>query len=86
MQLNEIFKNSDYSDTQFSETSIISLQNRIYFKDVRGVKTPYVECLSRKREIKLTPEEAVRQLLLACICSCCFKKTLVSPANFIFVH
>ncbi len=64
MLLNDIFKNSDYNDTQFSEASIESLQRRIIIKNIRDVETPYIECLSRKKDIRLTPEEAVRQLFL----------------------
>ncbi|MDR3194823.1 MAG: type I restriction enzyme HsdR N-terminal domain-containing protein, partial [Tannerella sp.] len=30
----------------------------------KGKEIPYISCLIRKREIKLTPEEAVRQLYL----------------------
>jgi type I restriction enzyme M protein len=43
---------------------IQNLENRIIVKDVRGKATPYVKCLVRKKEIKLTPEEAVRQLYI----------------------
>lgn len=31
-------------------------------RETRGRDTPYVNCLVRKREMRLTPEEAVRQL------------------------
>ncbi len=64
MLLNEIFKNSNYDDTQFTNTQIKSLESRIITKNIKGIITPYTTCLIRKKEIKLTPEEAVRQLFL----------------------
>lgn len=62
MTLIDILKDSNYKLTQFSPEQILGLENSIFLKDVRGTATPYITCLVRKREIKLTPEEAVRQL------------------------
>ncbi len=59
-KINEILKNSNYDDTQFSEEEIQILENKITYKD----DVPYVICIIRNKEIKLTPEEAVRQLFL----------------------
>ena len=59
-KINDILKNSNYDDTQFSEEEIQHLENRIIYKD----NTPYVECIIREKEIKLTPEETIRQLFL----------------------
>lgn len=56
--LNEIFKNSNYDTTVFKELSKSWIEGRIIVRD--GI--PYVECVIRKREIRLTPEEVVRQL------------------------
>jgi type I restriction enzyme M protein len=64
MQLHEIFKNTNYNDTQFTEAEISALEDRITFKTIKNNQVPYVICLIRKKEIKLTPEEAVRQLFL----------------------
>ena len=64
MLLNEIFKNSNYNDTQFTAAEIQDLENRILTKIVKNNQIPYIVCLTRKKEIKLTPEEAVRQLFL----------------------
>jgi len=64
MRLNEIFKNSGYNDTQFADIEIKALENRIKMKIVKNNQVPYVVCLIRKKDIKLTPEEAVRQLFL----------------------
>ena len=64
MRIAEILKDSNYKLTQFNKVDIQNLENRIIVKDVRGKATPYVKCLVRKKEIKLTPEEAVRQLYI----------------------
>lgn len=64
MTLAEILRDSAYKLTQFSEDKIQALQQGINSKDIRGKLTPHVTCLVRNKEIKLTPEEAVRQLYL----------------------
>ncbi len=64
MRIAEILKDSNYKLTQFNMVEIQNLENRIIVKDVRRKATPYVKCLVRKKEIKLTPEEAVRQLYI----------------------
>ena len=64
MTLAEILKDSNYKLTQFNLVEIQNLEKNIIIKDVRGKETPYINCLVRKKEIKLTPEEAVRQLYL----------------------
>lgn len=62
MTLAEILRDSAYKLSQFSEDKIQALQQSISVKDVRGKPTPHITCLVRNKEIKLTPEEAVRQL------------------------
>ncbi len=64
MTLAEILKDSKYKLTQFSETQIKALEESICIEEKRGKKAPYVNCLVRRKAIKLTPEEAVRQLYL----------------------
>jgi len=64
MTLNELLKDSSYKLSQFSAEQIQALENGITLKDTRGKATPYVTCLVRNKEIKLTPEEAMRQLYL----------------------
>jgi len=64
LTLNEILKDSAYKLTQFSAAQIQILESSITVKDTRGKATPYAICLVRNKEIKLTPEEAVRQLYL----------------------
>ena len=62
--LTELLKDSNYKLTQFSDAQIASFEETIFLKEIRGKETPYISCLSREKEIKLTPEEAVRQLYL----------------------
>ncbi len=64
MRLNDIFKNTSYDDTLFSEEAIAAVESAVFMKPVKGVETPYIKCLVREKEIKLTPEEAVRQLYM----------------------
>ena len=64
MKLLDILKDSNYSLSQFNTEKIESLEEKIKVKDVRGKETPFIFCLVRKKDIKLTPEEAVRQLYL----------------------
>ncbi len=64
MTLAEILRDSNYRLTQFNLVEIQNLENRIVLKDVRGKETPYINCLVRKKEIKLTSEETIRQLYL----------------------
>ncbi|GAA4951730.1 N-6 DNA methylase [Algibacter agarivorans] len=62
MTLIDILKDSNYKLTQFTAEQITALEDSIFIKEVRGKETPYITCLVRKKDIKLTPEEAVRQL------------------------
>lgn len=62
MNLNELFKNTDYEGTIFSDQDKAALETRIFTKAVKSIEVPYVKCIIREKDIKLTPEEAVRQL------------------------
>ncbi|TRX51883.1 N-6 DNA methylase [Fulvivirga sp. M361] len=64
MKLTEILKDSNYNLAQFKQEQIDRLEKGIDVKEVRGKQTPYITCLVRDKSIKLTPEEAVRQLYL----------------------
>lgn len=64
MLLNELFHNTSYDYSLFSDDAKADLQGRIFTKSVRGLDVPYIICAIRKKEIKLTPEEAVRQLFV----------------------
>ncbi len=62
MTLAEILKDSNFKLTQFSPDKIKALEESIILKDTKDKTVPYVNCIIRKKEIKLTPEEVVRQL------------------------
>ncbi|NLA23597.1 MAG: type I restriction enzyme HsdR N-terminal domain-containing protein, partial [Bacteroidales bacterium] len=64
MRLTEILQDSNYKLTQFSQDKIDKLEDEIFTKESRGKDIPYIECIVRKKEIRLTPEEVVRQLYL----------------------
>jgi type I restriction enzyme M protein len=64
MTLAELLKDSAYKLTQFSAKQIQELENKIIVKQIRDKATPYIICLVRGKEIKLTPEEIVRQLYI----------------------
>ena len=60
----DILKDSNYSLTQFKDEEIESLNNSIIVKESKGKPVPYVKCIIREKEIRLTPEEIVRQLFV----------------------
>lgn len=64
MKLSDILKDSNYSLSQFDSEKIELLEEKIKVKEVRGKEISFVYCLVRKKDIKLTPEEVVRQLYL----------------------
>lgn len=68
MILADILKDSNYKLTQFNAALIAKLETLIFIKDSKGKETAYISCLVRKKDIKLTPEEAVRQLYLLVLC------------------
>ncbi len=59
-----ILKDSKYNLTQFNYGQIEQLESKIVYRDAKGGAKPYVECLVRKKDVYLTPEEIVRQLYL----------------------
>ena len=64
MKLTDILKDSNYKLTQFKSELISKFESTIILKNLKGVDVPYINCLVRKKEIKLTAEESVRQLYL----------------------
>ncbi len=61
-KLAEILKDSAYRLAQFKAEHVDALEQSITLKASAKLSTPYVNCLVRGKPIKLTPEEAVRQL------------------------
>jgi type I restriction enzyme M protein len=65
MTLAEILKDSDYRQSQFNLVQIHEFEQKIIVRnDKSGKPVPYITCAIRNKEIRLTPEEAVRQLYL----------------------
>lgn len=65
MTLAEILKDSYCKLTQFNLIEIENIEKRIIErKDSKGIVAPYINCLVRQKEIKLTPEDTIRQLYL----------------------
>ena len=62
MNLAELLKDSSYKLSQFKPAQIAALEAGITQKDTGKTLALYVNCLVRGKPIKLTPEEAVRQL------------------------
>lgn len=53
-----------YDDTLFSQETTTAIETSVFAKTVKDIEVPYIKCLVRDKEIKLTPEEAVRQLYI----------------------
>jgi type I restriction enzyme M protein len=64
MILSNLFKNTNYGDSRFSGAGIEAVNARMSVKQVKDKETPYITCFVRNKEIKLTPEEVVRQLYI----------------------
>ena len=64
MLLSELLKDSNYKLNQFPQEYIEIFEKEIYTKETAKGQYPAVKCIVRKKEIKLTPEEIVRQLYL----------------------
>ena len=64
MKLTEVFKNTNYTYTRFSWDAVEHVENSIVLRDNKGKLAPYITCQIRQKEIKLTPEETVRQLYI----------------------
>lgn len=64
MNLADILKDSNYKLSQFTADEIEQLEQTISLKATKSGEVPYTVCLVRQKAIKLTPEEAIRQLYL----------------------
>ena len=62
MTLDDVVNGSKYNLERFSDEQKNILLARTFTKTVKDKDVLYVNCPVRKKEIKLTPEEAVRQL------------------------
>jgi type I restriction enzyme M protein len=65
MTLETILKDSPYRLTQFSREQIQAIEKALVIRtDKKGKELYCITCPVRKKEIKLTPEEVIRQLYL----------------------
>lgn len=64
MNLANILKDSNYKLSQFSDAEIEQLEQTITLRATKSGEVPYTVCLVRRKAIKLTSEEAIRQLYL----------------------
>ena len=64
MILTDIIKGTSYELSLFTEEQIAKLENQVIKRTTKNGASYYLTCLVRKKEIKLTPEEVVRQLYL----------------------
>jgi len=60
----KFFSDSSHKSTIFSPAQINFLETNAYTKIIRGKPTFFIKCLVRGKEIRLTPEEAVRQMFI----------------------
>ena len=60
--LEELLRDSSYKTAVFSSEAVNFLQKAVYMQSGRKGEEPHVKCLIRHKDIRLTPEEAVRQL------------------------
>ncbi|MFN7379228.1 MAG: N-6 DNA methylase [Pseudanabaena sp.] len=68
MNLSDILKDSEYKLSQFKPDEVDWLEQSIFLKASTKGNVPYIKCLVRGKDIKLTPEEAVRQIYLKVLC------------------
>lgn len=64
IELSALLRDSAYKLTQFNPEHIAALEATITLKTSKGGEVAYVTCLKRGKDIRLNPEEIVRQLYL----------------------
>jgi len=62
--ISDILKDSNYKLSQFEDDEIESFNRAVVFREIKNKSVPYVKCIVREKEIRLTPEEIVRQLFI----------------------
>ena len=63
--LQTVLSDSAYHLSLFDDGDIADLRARAFVKTARGRESVWVKCIVRDREIRLAPEEVVRQLYAA---------------------
>jgi type I restriction enzyme M protein len=64
MNLQDVLNKTAYADILFTEAEKKAVNKALVIKQSRGTDVPYIQCLIRKKEIKATPEELIRQLFV----------------------
>jgi len=64
LRLSTLLRDSAYKLTQFKPEYVAALEQSITLKSSKGGEVAYVTCLKRGKDIRLNPEEIVRQLYL----------------------
>ena len=64
MTISEILQDTNYKLTQFKDEYIQEIESLIFQKEARGKQANFINCLVRKKDIQIKPEEIVRQLFL----------------------
>ncbi|SFP93557.1 type I restriction enzyme HsdR N-terminal domain-containing protein [Parafilimonas terrae] len=62
--ISDILKDSNYKLTQFEDDEIEAFNKLVVFRETKNKSVPYIKCIVREKEIRLTPEEIVRQLFI----------------------
>ncbi len=57
-----LFKNSNYDLSLFSAREVQALREKVFTKTIKDKETAFIRCLIRDKDIRLKPEEIVRQL------------------------
>jgi len=57
MKISEILKDTNYKLTQFKKEYQDETESLIFQKEVRGKQTNFINCLVRKKDIQVKPEE-----------------------------
>jgi len=64
MTIAEILRDSNYNISIFNDKEINKFEADILFREINGKKISFIKCMIRQKEIKLTPEEIIRQLYI----------------------
>lgn len=69
MKLTDIIKGTEYDLSLFTEAQVTELESRIAERETKKGTEYYFTCAVRRKNIKVTPEEVVRQLYLLVLTS-----------------
>ncbi len=64
LKLNDLLADSPHKSNIFTPAQIQAVETAAYSKIIRGKPALFIKCAVRNKEIRLTPEEAVRQMFI----------------------